>query len=130
MTTKCLSANLLLPASNYQQARILLEDAFAQQGAPIASTADTPAFLARWFTLAPADGDTDGLLVTGARPDAYEELDRIIIPTIGHLLVRAAEGQAPSMDWEVDGQQVRWQLFGKHRVVSELVQIWKVRSLN
>lgn len=130
MTTKCLSANLLLPASNYQQARTIIENTFAQQGTPITSTADTPTFLARWFTLAPATGDTGGLLVTGAHPDAYDELDQTIIPAIGHLLTRATEGQAPSMDWEVDGQQVRWQLFGKHRVVSELVQIWKVRSLN
>lgn len=125
---RCTYAHLYMPAEHLDEARSLLGAALANTSHPVEEGTGTVELFERWFTidLAPA---RSGLCFDGAHPDAYDVLDEVIMPTIGHLFVEDAAGVAPSMEWEVYGTRYRWQLFGSHRVVSELVQIWRVKSL-
>lgn len=125
---RCTYAHLYLPAENLDEAHSLLEAALANTGEPIEEGTGIVELFERWFTIDLALA-RPGLCFDGARPGAYSILDEVIMPAIGHLFVEDAAGIAPSMEWEVYGNRYRWQLFGSHRVVSELVQIWRVKSL-
>lgn len=130
-TARCTHALLYMPAGNLPEAFSRLEATFASTKTPVAADSGFVELLERWFVTSPTiiSPSVAGLYFTGAQPGAYEELDALVIPTIGHLFTRDAAGNTPCMEWDVAGRQLRWQLFGPHRVVSELVQIWQVKSL-
>lgn len=129
VTARCLHAALYMPVQNVPEAHSRLEAALAGTQNPVAAATGSVELFERWFVIDPTCLDRDGIRFAGAHPGAYDELDALVIPAIGHLFTRDAVGNVPSMEWEVGGRRLRWQLFGSHRVVSELVQIWQVKSL-
>lgn len=128
---RCTFAHLYMPAEHLDEARSLLEAALTNTDKPVEEGTSTVELFERWFTIAPSPvrPEVAGVCFDGAYPGAYDILDELIMPTVGHLFVEDAAGITPSMEWEVYGNRYRWQLFGSHRVVSELVQIWRVKSL-
>lgn len=127
----CINANLYLPADKANEARSLLETTLSKTKAPALEDATLLDLLSRWFILDPArvTSPEPGLYFNGAHPEAYDELDELVIPTIGHLFARDELGNFPSMEWEVYGNRYRWHLLGKYRVVYEQVQFWRARSI-